>query len=143
MALVTRRAAGNAQVIIDHERCNMCRLCLKVCTGIPLYEKDGCIEVDQSILLGCIGCGQCMAVCSRECITVKGRALEPEHAIKLPPREERAGYDDLYNLMVARRSIRRFKKRTIELEAVNQIIEAVRPHGAAALGSGNSGFAWL
>lgn len=124
MALITKRAAGNAEVLIDHERCNLCGLCLKVCKGAPLYLKEGRIEVDQSILLGCIGCGQCAAVCPRECIIVQGRTLEPEHVLELPSREQRASYEQLYNLLLARRSCRTFKDREVETEIINQIIEA-------------------
>ncbi|MDI9480675.1 MAG: 4Fe-4S binding protein [Syntrophomonadaceae bacterium] len=37
MPLVTRRAKGNAEVIIDHELCNLCGLCVQVCKG-PLFR---------------------------------------------------------------------------------------------------------
>jgi len=124
MTLITRRAAGNAKVTIDHEKCNLCGLCLQVCKGAPLHLKDGRIEVDQSIFFGCIGCGQCMAVCPRECIMVEGRTLEPAHLINLPPREARTSYEQLYNLMLSRRSVRTFKNQEIEAEFIDQIINA-------------------
>ena len=60
MPLVTRRAKENAQVIIDHELCSLCGLCVNVCTG-PLHIENDQVQVDQSILFGCYGCGQCAA----------------------------------------------------------------------------------
>lgn len=125
MSIATRRAKGNAEVIINHELCNLCGLCVKVCKGIPLYVEDNQIKVDQSILFGCIGCGQCAAVCPRKCIVVEGRELSSQDLIDLPPREERSNYEQLLALLIARRSNRMFKNREVEPELVQKIIDAV------------------
>ncbi|MGE5380767.1 MAG: nitroreductase family protein, partial [Methylocystaceae bacterium] len=124
MALITRRAADDARVTIDYEKCNLCGLCLRVCKGGPLHLSNGRIEVDYSVLLGCIGCGQCAAICPLECITVVGRTLEASHLLPLPPRTERTSYEQLYNLMLSRRSIRCFKAREVEAQVIDQIIDA-------------------
>ena len=44
MPIVTRRAKGNAEVIIDHELCNLCGLCVNVCKG-PLYIENDRLQV--------------------------------------------------------------------------------------------------
>ena len=124
MPLVTRRAKGNAEVFIDHELCNRCGLCVKVCKG-PLYIENERLQVDQSILFGCIGCGQCAAICPHKCIVVKGRELSEKDLIDLPPPEQRADYEQLHSLLLGRRSIRDFKDREVEPEVIQKILDAV------------------
>jgi len=124
MPLVTRRAKENAEVIIDHELCSLCGLCVKVCSG-PLYIEDDRVQVDQSILFGCYGCGQCAAVCPQMCIVVEGREMSAKDLIDLPPREQRADYEQLYALLLSRRSIRAFKDREVEEEVIQKILDAV------------------
>lgn len=125
MPVNTRRAKGNAEVTIDYAVCNACGLCIEVCKGMPLYMENGRVEVDQSILFGCIGCGQCAAVCPKMCITVEGRELHPGDLIKLPPREARASYDQFLGMLQNRRSCRAFKDREVEPEVIQQILDAV------------------
>lgn len=125
MPIMTRRAKGNAEVIIDHEKCNLCGLCVMVCKGKPLYIENERLMVDQSILFGCIGCGQCAAVCPQKCIVVEGRELSAKDLIDMPPREQRADYEQFQALLLARRSTRDFKDREVEPEVVQKILEAV------------------
>lgn len=125
MAVMTRRAKGNAEVIIDHESCNLCGLCVHVCKGKPLYIKDQRVQVDQSILFGCIGCGQCAAICPRKCIVIEGREMTAQDLVDLPPQEQRASYEQLEALLLARRSTRSFKDREVEPEKIQKILEAV------------------
>ncbi len=124
MPIVTRRARGNAEVIIDHELCNLCGLCVNVCKG-PLYIENDRLQVDQSILFGCIGCGQCAAVCPQKCIVIEGREMSAKDLIDLPPREQRADYEQLQALLLGRRSIRDFKQQEVEAEVIQKILDAV------------------
>lgn len=125
MPIVTRRAKGNAEVVIDHERCNLCGLCVNVCKGKPLYIENERVQVDQSILFGCIGCGQCAAVCPQRCIIIEGREMQAKDLVELPPREQRASYEQFQALLLARRSTRDFKDREVEAEVIQKILEAV------------------
>lgn len=124
MGVKTGRAEGVANVRIDHEKCIACGLCVKVCRGAPLYMDNGKVCVDQTRGLGCIACGQCVTVCPRDCIEVEGRDFKPNDVVCLPKREARAGYDQLYSLMLARRSVRDFKDQPVERAVVDRIIEA-------------------
>lgn len=63
MRIQTKRAQGHAQVSIDHARCDACGLCVDVCKGAPLTMVAGAVQVNQSLLFGCIACGACMADC--------------------------------------------------------------------------------
>jgi len=125
MPVNTRRAKGTAEVRIDYVVCNACGLCIEVCKGMPLYMENGRVEVDQSILFGCIGCGQCAAVCPKLCISVEGRELHPDDLFNLPPREERASYEGFLAMLQNRRSCRAFKDREVEPEVIQQILDAV------------------
>ncbi len=123
-ALKTRRAQDHAQVAIDHEKCNLCGLCVEVCKGNPLYIENERVMVDQNRLFGCVGCGQCTAICPQNCISVTGRTLKPEDFYPIPKKGERAGYEQLSALLAARRSIRNFKKEEVSDEHINKILEA-------------------
>ncbi len=124
MALNFGRAGGQAEVVVDRSRCTDCGLCVQVCKGAPLQMVDGRLVVDQSIMFGCIGCGQCMLVCPLECITIHGRDLVPDDLLPLPRMEERADYPALLALMRSRRSTRSFAEREIDPVVAAQILEA-------------------
>ncbi|RPI18280.1 MAG: 4Fe-4S dicluster domain-containing protein [Ignavibacteriae bacterium] len=123
MILKTSRTAEYAEITVDYEKCNMCKLCLKVCKS-SLYEENGKILVDQSKMFGCIGCGQCEAVCPLECIFVNGRTLSQDDFIPLPAKEQRANMEQLYSLLLSRRSTREFKNREVEQEVIDEILKA-------------------
>jgi len=125
MPLKTGRAYDNAEVAVDYSRCVVCGRCVAVCKGGPLLTADGRLQIDQSRLFGCVGCGHCMAVCPNACISVNGRDLSPDDVRELPALEERAGYDALRGLMLARRSVREFADAEIERPLVDKILEAL------------------
>lgn len=125
-ALITRRAREHARVAIDHESCNLCGLCVEICKGNPLFIENERVMVDQKRLFGCIGCGQCVAICPKNCITVEGRELNPADFYPIPRKGERANYEQLLNLMAARRSIRNFKEEEIDDESIARILDAAR-----------------
>ncbi|HZW03239.1 MAG TPA: nitroreductase family protein [Anaerolineaceae bacterium] len=124
MPLEFGRGGGAAQITIDRERCTVCGLCVQVCSGAPLLIADGVVCVDQSRLFGCIGCGQCVAVCPQGCISVTGRDLSPDDYLELPPQTARADFDHLYALLLARRSSRNFQDREVEAKLVERILTA-------------------
>lgn len=124
MTLNIGRTHETATVTLDTSLCSACGLCTRVCKGGPLREDAGKVVVDPSHHWGCMGCGHCMAVCPRHCITVTGRDLVPQDTVPLPPRDQRAGYDSLRALMLARRSVRNFKDQEVPREAIEQILKA-------------------
>jgi ferredoxin len=118
------RGGGVAEVTVDASRCNACGLCVRVCKGAPLYLEDGRVRVDQSRLFGCIACGHCMTVCPNGAIAVRGRDFGPEDLLELPPAGQRADYEALRRLLLARRSIREFRSREVEHSLVERILDA-------------------
>jgi nitroreductase/NAD-dependent dihydropyrimidine dehydrogenase PreA subunit len=122
--LKTSRTAEDGQITIDHEKCNLCGLCLKTCKSMTLYEENGKIMIDYSKFLGCIGCGHCEAVCPSECIFVNGRTLSQEDFVTLPSKAQSTNINQLYSLMLSRRSIREFKDREVEQEVIDEILKS-------------------
>lgn len=122
MSVVTSRSGTeNGRIIINHEKCNLCGLCVKVCKDFSLFIEDKTLKVSDRPLFGCIGCGQCVAVCPRDAIMVEGRTLspgdfEPLKADHLPD------YTSLYQLMLNRRSIRDFRDKPVPREITEQIL---------------------
>ena len=125
MTVETRRGKGNANVIIDHDHCTLCGLCVEVCKGKPLFIHDDQVCVDQTILFGCIACGQCAAVCPQRCIIIEGRELRGEDLVEMPPREQWANYEQFFGLLQGRRSTRDFQRRAVEQEVIQKILDAV------------------
>ena len=118
------RTRESAKVTLDYSLCSACGLCARVCKGGPLHAEAGQVRVDASHSWGCMGCGQCMAVCPQHCITVTGRDLVPQDAAPLPPRDQRASYDSLQALMLSRRSVRNYKDTEVPREIIEQILKA-------------------
>lgn len=134
MPLKTGRFYEPADVKVDHQKCTLCGLCVKVCKGAPLIMTENTIHVDQNRVFGCIGCGQCMAVCPHDAIQVNGRDMSPDNIIDLPPVAARATYHSLKSLMMSRRSMRNYRDKNVEGEIIEQIIAAAAtaPSGLGA-----------
>lgn len=124
MSVVTSRTSENAVVTIDYSKCNHCGLCVNVCKDLTLQLKNGEVIINDEPIFGCVGCGQCTAICPNEAVSIDGRTLSMDDFIPLPLKEERAEYDPLYSLLVSRRSVRDFKDKEVPLEVVNKILNA-------------------
>ncbi|HRY12477.1 MAG TPA: nitroreductase family protein [Syntrophomonadaceae bacterium] len=125
MAIKTGRADGTAQITLATEKCNDCGICAEVCKGAPLIMIDGRLEIEEPRFFGCIGCGHCMCVCPQECIQINGRDMQPADVIPLPGTDKRADYQQLYDLILSRRSVRNFRDRLVEPEIIDKITAAV------------------
>ncbi|HZU86042.1 MAG TPA: nitroreductase family protein [Anaerolineaceae bacterium] len=124
MTLKFGAVEGNGVVEVDYQRCAACGTCVKVCKGDQLTIENGRLEVHPDNLFGCIACGHCVAACPQGAIQVHGRGMQAEDMVPIPPKEQRATYDQFYNLALARRSVREFQDREVAPEVVQQIIEA-------------------
>lgn len=124
MPIPTSRTNEIAHVIIDYQSCNNCGLCAEVCKDLTLVMDSGVLIVNDHPVFGCMACGQCAAVCPNGSIIVQGREMSAEDFIRQPLKNERSGYDELYSLMLSRRSIRDFRDIPIEKEYVDKILRA-------------------
>ncbi len=125
MAIKTGRANKAAEITLDTELCTNCGICAEVCKGAPLVMSDGSLEIDQPRFFGCVGCGHCMCICPQDCIQINGRDLGPDDVTPIPDQADRASYQQFYNLLLSRRSVRNFRDQLVEPEKVAQIIDAV------------------
>ncbi len=124
MAIVTSRANSNGIISIDIERCTGCGLCVKVCKDFSLKLKEGKASINDNSLFGCLACGHCVAVCSVDAIMVEGRTLKKDDFVKIPDKNLKSNYEQLFSLMKARRSIRDFNDKEVEKELIEKILIA-------------------
>ncbi len=124
MTIPGSRFSGTAEVLIDHERCTACGVCVDVCSGYPLYLENDQLKVDQTRGFGCIACGACVAVCPRDAIRILGRDLSPADVFRIPPGSQRADYDQLKALMLSRRSTRFYQPQEVDDDIIQKILDA-------------------
>ncbi len=111
-------------VRIDRDTCNRCGNCAKICPADVLTMENGEVRIEKSTAFGCIACGHCMMACPEEgVITVTGRGISPDDLAPMPEQEQKASADGLGALMQARRSFRRFKRRDVEADTLQRIVE--------------------
>lgn len=124
MAITTSRTHEKGTVTIDHDKCNLCGLCVNICKDFSLSIENDRLVFDKNPLFGCIGCGHCVAVCPDDCLVLTGRTVTTDDFFPLPSKESRAQYESLFAMMAARRSIRDFKDKSVEKEKIEKILQA-------------------
>lgn len=124
MAIITSRVRNNGTIYIDYQKCTDCGLCVNICKDNSLQMENGHVVASDHPVFGCYGCGHCMAICPEKAIHVEGRELSIDDLISIPKPGERSDYEQLRNLMLSRRSIRDFKKKEVEKEVIDKIIDA-------------------
>ncbi len=123
MAIITSRTKEKGTIHINYEKCIGCGLCVEICKDFSLKMEDEKPVINNRPLFGCIGCGHCMAVCPSDAIFIEGREISASDLINLPPDTNKSSYAQLNNLMIGRRSIRDFKKKPVERELIQKIID--------------------
>ena len=116
---------------INESTCAGCGLCVQICGDKVLLVAAGRAQPGGGTLTGCIGCGQCAAVCPTGSITVTGRGMTPGDTVELPPASRRSTADQLEIMLLARRSIRRFKDQPVDRATIDRILDmtAMAPMG--------------
>ena len=107
-------------VIIDHEKCAGCGLCVGDCIAENICLADG-----KAVCKGaCMQCGHCVAICPENAVSIPDYDMADVEAL----RGECAGLDidQLLFTIKARRSIRNYEDRPVEYEKLAKIIQAGR-----------------
>ncbi|PLX13096.1 MAG: hypothetical protein C0594_01600 [Marinilabiliales bacterium] len=115
---------------INLDLCKKCKLCIEVCPcniiGLNENEEVSFIKDKESI---CLGCGQCMAICSSKAISINKLSYE-NNFTDLPINH--VNYADFVDFLANRRSVRNFKSQPVPDDAISKIIQAVEyaPYGS-------------
>ena len=107
------------KLMIDVEECIGCGQCKSVCI------RDN-IEIDEVVYetgSNCFECGHCMAICPTKAVTLKIFKGRENRIAEYNPNKIPLDYDDLLNFLKQRRSMRWFKKKKIDKDTFNKLIE--------------------
>src|SRR3989339_207940 len=110
---------------LNTETCSQCGICVNICPALVI-EKDssGRVNFKPDYIHLCLGCGQCMAVCSTKSVFAKVLRYDNDFF-------EFSDTTDFFSLLEHRRSVRRFKPKPVSREEIEKILYAVSqaPHG--------------
>lgn len=105
---------------IDFETCNGDGICAEVCPEGALEIANEKAATVSSRAESCIFCGQCVAVCPTESLQMPELEVEDFRRLEKRP----FGYDEFYEFLRSRRSVRVFKDKPIEREVIEKVLEA-------------------
>jgi nitroreductase/NAD-dependent dihydropyrimidine dehydrogenase PreA subunit len=111
--------------VVDEEKCKRDKICVAECPlGIvQLKDENGVPEPTPDAEKLCIQCGHCVAVCPHGALSHK--LMAPE---KCPPvrKEWHLGPEQVEHFLRARRSIRTYKKASVDRVVIEQLIDIAR-----------------
>ena len=108
---------------IDNERCIQCGECLAECFkgALEVNDDDKVVFVEDK----CIWCGHCLAVCPRDCIIIDGDGYDCMDVEDLGYASKPTA-TQVRNMILIRRSVRRFTDTEVTEDEINKILEAGR-----------------
>ena len=112
-------------ITIDAEKCKRDAICVRECPTaiIKLRDKESLPQFIKGGEEFCLRCGHCVAVCPHGALDHRDVPLEAcppiEKELKLLP-------EQAIQFLRSRRSVRFFKDKPVEREAIQQLIEAAR-----------------
>ncbi|MHA2075071.1 MAG: nitroreductase family protein, partial [Candidatus Hodarchaeales archaeon] len=105
------------------DTCTTCRKCIIICPA-KIYRSKG--QKDEKISVEdverCIFCGHCLSVCPTDAI--RHEKLDYTKFKKIP--QLSVNLQNLKELIQTRRSIRRFKKKLVPKDLIQELIEVAR-----------------
>lgn len=107
------------KLMIDVEECIGCGQCKSVCIRDNIEIDEVAYETGSN----CFECGHCMAICPTKAVTLKIFKGHENRILEYNPNEIPLDYDDLLNFLKQRRSMRWFKKKKIDKDTFNKLIE--------------------
>lgn len=111
------------QSFIIQEKCKKCLICIDVCPAkIIAKQADGSVNFIAEKIHLCLSCGQCMAACASQAIQIDGFEYG-KHII--PIQQHKIENQDFLNFLLARRSVRNFKKEPLKNEHVQYILQVI------------------
>ena len=107
------------KLIIDRDKCIGCGQCKSVCIRDNIEIDEVAYETGSN----CFECGHCMAICPCEALTLKIFKGHESRIENYNPKELPVSYNDLLSFLKQRRSIRWFKKKKIDKDTFNKLLE--------------------
>ena len=114
----------NSIIKIDIDNCTKCKECVKDCVANLFYFEQDQLQMVETFEERCIECGHCEAVCPVNVIRLKHH--KEEELENSSAREKIPTYDKFLNLVLKRRSIRRFKEKPIPKELIEKLLKVGR-----------------
>lgn len=112
-------------ILVDKNKCIKCGACVNLCSTYLKFCENGypCARTndDEENLFGCLQCGNCMMICPKDAIEVVGEDIDKSHLRKIG---RVADYELLNNLLLKRRSCRKFKPEDVSKEDLDKIISS-------------------
>jgi ferredoxin len=111
---------ANGLHVVDQETCLGDGICADVCPEDILgmaEEKAATVEARAD---ACILCGQCVAVCPTESLTMPQLPMEDFERLPKQPFE----YEEFFDFLKLRRSVRVFKDKPVERGVIQKILDA-------------------
>lgn len=133
------KGAAMALLSIDREKCKRDGICAAECPAQIIVQADK--KSFPSLLEGgeefCIHCGHCVAVCPYGALALSTMTVDG-----CPPIDQSLlpGADALRHLLLARRSIRRYKKASVSRKVLGELLDVAR---CAPTGSNKQQVHWI
>jgi Fe-S-cluster-containing hydrogenase component 2 len=107
------------QFFVDKEACIGCGECVKVCPYGVLQLDGEVAAMSHERRELCMHCQHCLAVCGTGALSILGK--RPADSVALP--NDLPSVDQLANLMMARRSVRRYRKTPLTREEIDFLLK--------------------
>ena len=111
----------NSKIKIDIDNCTKCKECVKDCVVNLFYFEQDLLRLVESFQDDCIECGHCEDVCPVNVILLKFHEEGELESCLI--REEVPTYNSFLNLVLNRRSIRRFKEKVIPKDLIEKLLK--------------------
>lgn len=106
---------------VDKNKCIACTQCIKDCPVHVIALEEGKAVINND---GCMKCGHCVAICPVEAVSTD--TYKMDDVVPYEKDTFTIEADHLLNFIKFRRSVRRFKNKSIEQDKILKILEAGR-----------------
>jgi len=111
---------------INQDKCTACLQCYKDCPASCFVLNEDKNQVIYDKRQSCILCGHCIAICPHDAINYKNLKDEPITFQGVQNPQELIPYKTLHEFLMAKRSIRQYKKKKVPKNDLDKILNTMR-----------------